>query len=86
MIVEPQLPCGHWPIGTVSEIFLSPDGGVRVAEIFSKGKYLTRPVSRLIVLSELNDTDNSIELIFCKCKYVNIFGGSCRKFCCHLIG
>lgn len=60
MIVEPQLPRGHWPIGTVSKILPSSDGRVRVAEIFSKGKYLIRPVSRLIVLPELIDSDNSI--------------------------
>lgn len=85
--MDPHLPRGYWPVVTVSKILPSSDGKVRVVEIFREGKYSIRPASRLIVLRELtDDADKTMGWIFCKCKYVNIFGGGCRKFCCDLIG
>lgn len=80
MIVDPQLPHGHWPVGTVT------------TETFSKGKHLINPVSRLIVLSELtDDADITVVLIFLNTNicyvYTNIClcicGGCCRKYCYH---
>lgn len=54
-VVDPHLPRGYWPVGTVSKILPSSDGKVRVVEIFSEGKYSIRPASRLIVLREFTD-------------------------------
>ncbi len=61
IIIDPQLPRGRWPVGTISKTLLISDGTIRVAEIFSEGKHFIRPVSHLIVLPELtNDGDNIV--------------------------
>ncbi len=61
IIIDPQLPRGRWPVGTISKTLLISDGTIRVDEIFSEGKHFIRPVSHLIVLPELtNDGDNIV--------------------------
>lgn len=56
MVVDPHLPRGLWPIGTVTKILPSPDGRIRVVEVLIEGKYYMRPVSRLVVLDQFSDS------------------------------
>lgn len=55
MVVDPQLPRGLWPIGTVTKILPSSDGRIRVVEVIIDGKTYVRPVSRLVELSKFLD-------------------------------
>ncbi len=56
MVVDPHLPRGLWPIGTVTKILPSPDGRIRVVEVLIEGKYYMRPISRLVVLDQCSDS------------------------------
>lgn len=58
MVVDPQLPRGLWPMGTVTKILPSPDGRIRVVEVLIEGKRYIRPVSRLVVLTKFSDDLN----------------------------
>ena len=55
LIADPQLIRAHWPVGTITEVLPSQDGRIRVVKVQVKGKVYTRPVSRVILLSEHTD-------------------------------
>lgn len=59
LVVDPQLPRSHWPVGTVTEALPGVDGRIRVVRIKVKDKTYTRPVVRLIPLPPLEDNDTS---------------------------
>ena len=42
----------HWPLGKIKAIKISDDGMVRSAEIKLQNKYLTRPISKLVMILE----------------------------------
>lgn len=54
MVVDYQLPRASWPVGQVTQVFPSPDGQVRVAEVAIGEHKYQRPVSKLITLPELS--------------------------------
>ncbi len=58
MVVDPHLPQGFWPIGTVTKILPSPDGRIRVVEFLIEGKHYIRPVSHLVLLARFSDDLN----------------------------
>ena len=54
LIVDPNSPRGHWPLGRVFKVLPGADGVVRTAEVVtSKGTYV-RPVARLCRLEAWN--------------------------------
>lgn len=53
MIVDPQLPRAHWPMGKVVKLNASDDGCIRTAEVRVGEKTYLRPVARLVQLSAL---------------------------------
>lgn len=53
MVVDSQLPRASWPVGQVTQVFPSPDGQVRVAEVTIGKHTYQRPVSKLIALPEM---------------------------------
>nr|XP_061832460.1 uncharacterized protein LOC133616862 [Nerophis lumbriciformis] len=53
MIVDPQLPRAHWPMGRVVKLNASDDGCIRTAEVKVGKKTYLRPVARLVQLSAL---------------------------------
>lgn len=57
MIVNPQLPRAHWPIGRVVKLNASADGCVRSAEVQVGDKTYLRPVARLVQLPAVPDND-----------------------------
>ncbi|XP_027861387.1 uncharacterized protein LOC114137071 [Xiphophorus couchianus] len=57
MIVDPQLPRASWPIGEISRVFPGADGLIRSAEVKVKDHMYTRPVSRLIRLPAVPESD-----------------------------
>lgn len=57
MIVDPHNPCALWPIGRIVEIYPGKDGKVRSAKVVIQGREYTRPISRLISLPEIRDSD-----------------------------
>ncbi|XP_073789840.1 uncharacterized protein [Danio rerio] len=59
LVIDPQLPRSHWPVGTVTEALPGADGRIRVVRIKVKDKTYTRPVVRLIPLPPLEDNDTS---------------------------
>lgn len=58
MVVDPQLPRALWPVGLVTNVFPGHDGRVRAAEIQVKDKTYTRPVTRLVSLPAMPNTDS----------------------------
>ncbi|KAL3049857.1 hypothetical protein OYC64_012009 [Pagothenia borchgrevinki] len=57
MIVDPQLPRAHWPVGRVVKLNASADGCIRSAEVQVRDKTYLRPVARLVQLPALPDDD-----------------------------
>lgn len=57
MIIDPQLPRAHWPIGKVVKLNMSDDGCIRTAEVRVGEKTYLRPVARLVQLSALPEDD-----------------------------
>ena len=57
MIVDPQLPRASWLIGCISKVHPSPDGHIRSADVKVRGRTLTRPVAKLVILPALPDED-----------------------------
>jgi hypothetical protein len=52
LIINPDSPRGHWPIGRVLETIMSQDGVVRAARVkTSTGEYL-RPAAKLCLLEK----------------------------------
>lgn len=58
MLVDPQLPRAHWPIGRVDKVYSSADGQVRSADVKIKDKIYTRPVAHLVVLPSIPDNED----------------------------
>ncbi|XP_063363571.1 uncharacterized protein LOC134652330 [Cydia amplana] len=50
IVVDPSLPRNVWPRGVVERVYPGPDGGVRSAEVRTKGGVFRRPTTRLAVL------------------------------------
>lgn len=61
MLVDPQLPRSFWQIGRVVNVFPGADDRVRTAEIQIKDRVYTRPITRLIVLPEIQDEEDHIQ-------------------------
>ena len=57
MIVDPQLPRAHWPVGKVVRLNASADGCIRSAEVQVGDKTYLRPVARLVRLPAVPDAD-----------------------------
>ena len=57
MIVDPQLPRAHWPVGKVVRLNASADGCIRSAEVQVGDKTYLRPVARLVRLPAVPDDD-----------------------------
>lgn len=57
MVVDPQLPRAQWPLGHVTEVIPETDGRVRTALVKVKDKIYTRPVTCLVALPAIPDTD-----------------------------
>ena len=54
LMVDPNSPRGHWPLGRVAKVMPGPDGVVRTANVVtSKGSY-DRPAARLCRLEAWN--------------------------------
>ena len=47
LVVSPDTARGEWPLARVVEVYPGSDGHVRVVKIKVRGKYLTRPITRL---------------------------------------
>ncbi|XP_052747990.1 uncharacterized protein LOC128200047 [Galleria mellonella] len=50
LIADSTLPRGLWPLGRIVKVYPGQDGVVRVADVFTKGGTLRRPVRKLILL------------------------------------
>lgn len=59
LMMDPQLPRAHWPIGRVTKVYPSADGHVRTVDVKINDRTYTRPVARLIVLSEVQNEDKN---------------------------
>lgn len=57
MIVDPQLPRAHWPVGRVEKLIPSKDGCIRSAEVKVNDRTYWRPMSRLIKLPAIPEED-----------------------------
>jgi hypothetical protein len=52
LIVDPNTPRGHWPLGRVTKVFHGPDGHVRVVDVQVGRNVFRRPISRLSLVAE----------------------------------
>ena len=50
LVLQPDAPRGHWPLGRVMETKPGPDGHVRVVEVQVGGKRITRPITKICPL------------------------------------
>lgn len=55
MIMDPQLPRAHWPVGRVVKLIPSADGHIRSAQIKVSDRLYIRPVAKLVRLPALPD-------------------------------
>lgn len=46
LVIEPNLPRGHWQLGCVLEIYAGKDGHVRIARVKVGQKSMTRPITK----------------------------------------
>ncbi|KFD53961.1 hypothetical protein M514_05228 [Trichuris suis] len=53
VIVAPQQPRGHWPLGRITHIVEGTDGRVRIATVKTKNRSYVRPVTRLALIESL---------------------------------
>lgn len=61
MLIDHQLPRSLWPIGKETKVFPGPDDRVRTVEVQIKDRVYTRPITRLIVLPEVQDHDGNLD-------------------------
>ena len=59
LVVDEDVPRGHWRLGKVMRTFPGGDGLVRKVSVRTSGTVLTRPVHKLIVLLQAADLDLS---------------------------
>ena len=50
LVMSPDSPRGHWPLGRIIEVYHGKDGHVRVVKVQVGKKRLTRPISKLCPL------------------------------------
>ena len=50
LVISPDSPRGHWPLGRIFEVYHGKDGHVRVVKVQVGKKQLTRPISKLCPL------------------------------------
>lgn len=50
LVIDPNLPRGHWQLGRILEIYTRKDGHVRVARVKVGQKSMTRPITKLCPL------------------------------------
>ena len=50
LLVDDNLPRGHWNLGRVLEVYLGPDGMVLTVKIETKDSVLMRPIQKLCLL------------------------------------
>ncbi|KAK7933404.1 hypothetical protein WMY93_004300 [Mugilogobius chulae] len=55
MVVDSQLPRALWPVGKITQVFPSPDGQVRVAQVTIGKHTYKRPVAKLVALPEMSN-------------------------------
>ena len=59
LIIDYQAPRNHWRRGTVSHVFTSNDGQVRIAEVKTSTGNYTRPTRKLIKLLGTEEVQNT---------------------------
>lgn len=57
LVMNQNLPRGHWPLGKIVEVFPGHDGHIRVAKVKIGQTVLVRPITKLCPL-ELDNTEN----------------------------
>ena len=57
LLADDSVPRSEWPLGRIVHVRTSDDGLVRSASLVSKGKTVTRPVSKLVLL--IDDSSSS---------------------------
>ena len=50
IVMSPNTPCRHWPLGRIVEVYQGKDGHVTVAKVQVGKSQLTRPISKLCPL------------------------------------
>lgn len=58
LIIDPQLPRALWPVGKVTRTYPGADGCARTVDIQVKDRTYLRPVSRLVQLPSLPETED----------------------------
>ena len=52
LLADSNTPRGQWKMARITKVFPGEDGVVRVAEIKTEARILTRPVTKLCLLEE----------------------------------
>ena len=50
LVINLNLPRGHWPLGRIIEVFPGKDGHVRIPKVLLGKNVLVRPISKLCSL------------------------------------
>jgi hypothetical protein len=49
LVINPNLPRRHWPLGRLIEVFPGKDGHVRIPKVLLGQNVLVRPISKLCI-------------------------------------
>ncbi len=52
LMVDTTVPRGSWPLGRITNVYLSRENAVRTVEVKPKGSFYIRPIHRLCLLEE----------------------------------
>ena len=52
IVVDPNSPRAHWPIGRVTEVYPGSDGVIRSAKVKTRLNELVRPVTKICLLEK----------------------------------
>lgn len=59
LLKEENTPPLSWPLGRIERVYKGTDDGVRVAEVYTKGKVCKRPIVKLALLPIEDNTNNA---------------------------
>ena len=52
LVLDPKLPRGQWPLGSIIETYPGRDGYTRVAKVQCGASTVVRPIHKLVPLQE----------------------------------
>lgn len=58
LLVDPEIPRGHWPLGKIVKVYSGQDGHVRVVDLKIGETVLRRPITRLSFITDSSENNH----------------------------